>query len=79
MQKVIDHFNGNEIPYPLKDSKFKFDFHFRKPNGTWRYLNSCDDINKFKDQIRTTISNGGEFQIINPITMEIIKTNAKEE
>ena len=76
-EEVIDHFNGNVIPYPLKESKYKYDFHFRKPGGTWRYLNSCDDLNKFNGQISDTIMHGGEFRIIDPSTMEVINTNSQ--
>jgi hypothetical protein len=74
-EEVIDNFNGNKIIRPDPRAKLRYDFDFRKPGGTWRYINSVDNIEKFDAQIRTTIEHGGEFRIVEEKTLELIKTN----
>lgn len=74
MDKVIDHFNGNEITYPPKKKVvLKYDFHFRKAgSNVWRYMNSADDLAKFAKQIETVRMMNGEYQIVESATGKVI-------
>jgi hypothetical protein len=72
--KAIDHFNGNEIVWPVLNARLKYDFIFRRKGTTqWRYLNSCDILDAFNAQIQSTIEHGGEYCILETHTGEIIK------
>jgi len=70
---IIDHFDGREIIRPVPNARLTYDFDFRKKGSdVWRYLNSHDDLKAFADQIATTLQNGGEYQIVNARTGEVI-------
>lgn len=73
MEKVIDHFGGNEIKRPIENPTLKYDFDFRRiGDTTWRYINSSNDLDAFREQIVAVVSNKGEYRIVDNKTGKIV-------
>lgn len=74
---AIDHFCGRVIKYPITlPAHFKYDFLFRKgPDDQWRYMNSSNQLDRFRGVIESTQLGGGEYAIIEAKTGKIADTN----
>ncbi len=45
---VFDMYTGEVIKYPNKDTRLKYDFHFKNGYDLWIYINSSDNIDAFE-------------------------------
>lgn len=74
-EKVIDHYNGNDIFRPFPNATKRYDFDFRKiGSNIWRYINSTNDIKDFDQQIISVLKHGGEYRIIEDKTGKVVRS-----
>ena len=73
---VIDHYSGEVIDRPCFDSKFQYDFDFRRsPQHLWRYVNSSNDLVVFVHQCDRVEKCKGQYRIVVAKTGFVVKTN----
>ena len=73
---VIDHYSGQAIERPCFDSKFQYDFDFRRsPQNLWRYVNSSNDLEVFVPQCDRVERCKGQYRIVVAKTGFVVKSN----
>ena len=75
---------GRQITYPLSSSELKkltymYDFHIKKKDHCWIYVDSCNTIRRWSKHKKTTESGGGRWRIVESATAKVIEEGGDED
>ena len=75
---------GRQITYPLPPSelrelKYMYDFHIKKKDCRWIYVDSCNTIRRWGKHKEATEAGGGRWRVVESATAKIIEEGGDQD